>query len=282
MRAMWKGPLTVGVMSFPVKLHTASDSHDSPFVLVHKEDAGRVGQPRRCKLDGKLLTEDDISKALILPDGRVQLISDDDLATLPDVKNRAIDVSEFVPADQVDPLLSENSYFIEPEPMSARFYALLVASLTEQNVVGMARVALRNRVELAMVRPDGNRLVLTMLKWPDQLRSPDEIPVMETASVTSLPEYKIALDLISVMTQKFDPSKFTDTYHEQVMEIAERKLVDTSTAIDSPEVPMTPTRPASVMDLGEALKQSLAVARQTNRKKPARRAAAKPKVPKSA
>ena len=147
MRAIWKGAVSFGLVSVPVKLYAATESHDVSFRQVHAKDGGRIKYQRVCAIDGEEVEYADIAKGYETEDGEMVILTDDDMAALPSESSREIAVEKFVPSDQIDPMLFEKSYYLEPEKTGAKPYALLRQALLDADRMAVVTVALRQRTD---------------------------------------------------------------------------------------------------------------------------------------
>src|SRR6266567_7458139 len=211
MRSMWKGSISFGLVTIPVKLYTATEQRDVSFRQVHAVDGGRIHFRRICSLDGEEVPFADVAKGYELPDGEMIVLTDDDLGELPLPTARSIEVLNFSPADQVDPILWNRSYYVEPEQAGARAYVLLRDALERSGKVAVTRVALRQRESLAALRTRDGVLVLETLLWPDEVRAADFDFLDQDIEVRSQ-ELKMAASLIESMTEGFDPDAHHDNY----------------------------------------------------------------------
>src|SRR5690606_27444056 len=173
MRAIWKGAGSFGLVSIGVKLYSATEEKDIRFHQVHRKDGGRIKYKRVCSIDGEEVPYDDIAKGYDLGGGEMVILDDEDFADLPLSTSRSIDVHQFVPAEQVDPILYNKAYYLEPEPVAAKPYVLLREALQESDRVAIVKVALRQREQLATLRVRDGVLVLNTMLWPDEVRTPD-------------------------------------------------------------------------------------------------------------
>src|ERR1041384_7029382 len=173
MRAIWKGAVSFGLVSVPVKLYAATESHDVSFRQVHAKDGGRIKYQRVCSIDGEEVPYADIAKGYETEDGEMVGLTDDDLAELPSMSSREIAVEKFVPSDQIDPMLFEKSYYLEPEKTGAKPYALLRQALEQADRMALVTVSLRNRMSLAVLRVRDDVIVLQTMMWPDEIRKAD-------------------------------------------------------------------------------------------------------------
>src|SRR5947199_2548890 len=170
MRSIWKGAISFGLVSIPVKLYSATEERDVSFHQVHRDDGGRIRYKRVCQLDGEEIPYSDIAKGYELPSGEVVVLTDDDFADLPLTTSRSIDVLEFVPLEQVDPIYFAKSYYLEPDGAGATPYVLLREALEKSGRVALVKIALRQRESLATLRVRDGVFVLEMMLWPDEVR----------------------------------------------------------------------------------------------------------------
>src|SRR4051812_21321691 len=173
MRAIWKGAVSFGLVSIAVRLYSATEEKDIRFHQVHRDDGGRIKYKRVCSVDGEEVSYDDIAKGYDLGGGEMVILTDDDFAELPLSTSRAIDVLEFVPAEQVDPILYSKAYYLEPDGVGTKPYLLLRDALTHTDRVAIVKVALRQREQLATLRVRDGVLVLNTMLWPDEIRVAD-------------------------------------------------------------------------------------------------------------
>lgn len=227
MRSIWKGSVSFGLVNVPVKVYSATEDHDIKFHQVHAEDHGRIRYKRTCEVCGEVVEYRDIARAYESEDGQTVIITDDDIATLPEERSREIDVVEFVPADQLDPMMYDKSYFLEPDSKSIKSYVLLAKTLAETDRVAIVHFALRNKTRLAALRvKDFSKrevMVVHTLLWPDEIRDPD-FPSLDKDVEIKPAELKMAGQVVESMTEDFSPDQFRDTYQEQLRELVQAKL----------------------------------------------------------
>jgi DNA end-binding protein Ku len=278
MRAIWKGAVSFGLVSVPVKLYSATESHDVAFRQVHAKDGGRIKYQRICSIDGEEVAYADIAKGYETEDGEMVVLTDEDLAQLPTTSSREIAVEKFVPREQIDPLLFEKSYYLEPEASGAKPYALLRQALVEADRMAVVTVALRQRTTTAVLRVRDDVIVMQTMMWPDEIRKPDFN--VETGEVKDA-EVKMAQMLVETLAGDFDPTEFEDDYAAAVEEVVKAK-------IEGGEIQRTPTSTKTggeVVDLLAALQRSVDAAKTARGEKsddagedgakPAKKAAAK-------
>jgi DNA end-binding protein Ku len=262
MRSMWKGAISFGLVMIPVKLYAATEQKDIAFRQVHREDGGRIRFRRVCSLDGAEVPYEDVAKGFELPGGEMVVLTDDDLADLPLASSKSIEVMHFAPADQLDPILLNRSYYVEPEAAGVRAYALLRDALERSGRVAIAQVALRQRESLATLRTRDGVLVLETLLWPDEVRGADFGFLDEDIEVRTQ-ELRMATSLIDSMTVDFDPDEYHDRYREALQELVAAKTEGRDVV-----QPGEAAAPAASTSLADALRASLAAARGDQPEKP--------------
>ena len=218
MRAIWKGAVSFGLVSIGVKLYSATEEKDIRFHQVHREDGGRIRYKRVCSVCGEEVAYDDIVKGYDLGGGEMVILTDEDFANLPLSTSRAVEVLEFVPAEQVDPILYSKAYFLEPENTAAKPYVLLRDALIETDRVAIVKVALRQREQLATLRVHDGVLLLNTMLWPDEVRTPDFEFLGEEAGVRPQ-ELAMASSLIDSLSGDFEPEAYTDNYRTALQEV---------------------------------------------------------------
>jgi DNA end-binding protein Ku len=256
MRSMWKGAVSFGLVMIPVRLYTATEQKDIAFRQVHREDGGRIRFRRFCSIDEQEVPYEDIAKGYELPDGEIVVLTEEDMADLPLPTTKNVEVVQFCPADQLDPILFNRSYYVEPEAAGTRAYCLLRDALEESGKVAIAQVALRQRESLAILRVRDGVLVLETLLWPDEIRTPD-FGFLDDDIEVRPQELRMASSLIDSMTVDFDPDEYHDSYREAVMEVVAAKTEGRE--VFQLEVPEADTGETS--SLADALRASLAAAK---------------------
>ena len=227
MRSIWKGSLAFGLVNVPVKVYSATEDHDVKFHQVHAKDNGRIRYRRVCEVCGEVVEYRDIARAYESDAGQTVIVTDEDLATLPEERSREIEVLEFVPASELDPLMYDRSYYLEPDSKSTKSYVLLAKTLAQTERVAIVHFALRNKTRLAALRvKDFSKrdvMVIHTLLWPDEIRDPD-FPVLDKEVDIKPAELKMAGQVVDSMSDDFHPDQFRDTYQEQLHELVEAKL----------------------------------------------------------
>jgi DNA end-binding protein Ku len=274
MRSIWKGAISFGLVTIPVKLYSATQARDVTFHQVHAEDGGRIKYKRTCSIDGEEVPYSDIAKGYELPSGQTVVLTDDDFADLPLSSSRTIDVLEFVQQSEVDPIYFEKSYYLEPDKTGVRPYVLLRDALEQSGRVALVKVALRSREALATLRVRGGVFVLETMLWPDEVREPDFSFLDEDIEVRPQ-ELTMAGSLIDTLAGEFDPAQYTDSYREAIEALIAAKVAGEELVAPVSAAPTSGT----VVDLMAALRASVEAARagRTGGSAGAEEAAAAPK-----
>ncbi|MFC7385867.1 non-homologous end joining protein Ku [Sphaerisporangium rhizosphaerae] len=223
MRSIWKGAISFGLVTIPVKLYSATEQKDVSFHQVHREDAGRIRYKRVCSVDGEEVPYSEIAKGYELAGGEIVVLTDEDFADLPLSTSRRIDVLQFTPAEQLDPILFNKSYYLEPESAGVKPYVLLRDALERTGQVAIVKVALRQRESLAALRIREGVFVLETMLWPDEVREPGFEFVDEDVEVRPQ-ELQMAESLIETMAGEFDPTEYHDAYREALQQVIEAKV----------------------------------------------------------
>ena len=258
MRSIWKGSISFGLVSIAVKLYSATEEKDIAFHQVHREDGGRIKYKRVCSIDGEEVAYNDIAKGYELPDGDVVVLTDDDLAELPLTSSREIDVLQFVPLDQVDPIYFNKSYYLEPDARATKPYVLLRDALEKSGRVAVVKVALRRREALAALRVREGVITLETMLWPDEVRSPEFGFLDESVEVRPA-EMTMAASLVESLSGDFDPGAFSDQYRAAIESVVEAKI-EGRDLVPAPDTTEDATS-GKVVDLVAALQASIDAAK---------------------
>ncbi len=257
MRAIWKGAIAFGLVNVPVKVYSATEDHDISLHQVHNADGGRIRYQRRCEVCGNIVDYEDIDKAYE-EDGRTVVLSREELKSVPAENSHEIEVVQFVPAEQLDPIMFEKSYYLEPDSKSPKAYVLLRRALEDTDRVAIVQFALREKTRLGALRIRGDVLMLQSLLWADEVREVS-FPALETSLRISAQEREMSAALVDSMAADFEPGQFTDDYQTQLRQLIEAKL-EKGESVDTEETFGAPAAEAGtgeVIDLMEALRQSL-------------------------
>lgn len=252
MRAIWKGAVSFGLVNVPVRLFAATQEHDIRFHQVHRADGGRIRQKRICSVCGEEVSYDQLAKGYEAEDGRLVVMTDEDFEALPVATGHEIDVVEFVPMEQVDPVLYGRSYYLEPDSRAAKPYALLREALETTERVAIVKVALRQRESLAVLRVRDRVIMLQTLLWPDEVRAAD-FPILEEDVDLRPQELRMAASLVDSMATDFEPDSFEDDYQKALFDMVEAKLE----GVEPAPVQTTEAATTEVVDLLSALQASV-------------------------
>ncbi len=256
MASIWRGSLSFGLVNVQVKVHPATQDNAVSFHQVHAQDGGRIRYRRVCEVCGQAVEYSDIAKAYESDAGQTVIITEDDLTSLPAGRTREIDVVEFVPSADVDPILFDRSYYLEPDQHSIRPYVLLRQALERTERTAIAHVALRNKTRLAALRVYEDVLMLQTMLWRDEIRAADFAVLRDIEVEPREQELKMAASLIETLEADFEPEKYTDKYREQLLELIDQKLANKEDIVISAGEEASPEA-TNVVDLMGALQASI-------------------------
>ena len=222
-RAIWKGAVSFGLVNVPVRLYTATENHDVQFRQVHREDGGRIKYQRICSIDGEQVSYDDIAKGYETEDGQMVVLTEDDLAELPTRSSREIAVEKFVAADQIDPMVLDKSYYLEPDKTATKPYALLRDALKAADRMAIVTVSIRARMTMAVLRVRDDVIVMQTMLWPDEIRSAD-FGNLSGVSEPKPAELAMANMLVESLAGDYDPSEYQDDYRQAVESLVKAKI----------------------------------------------------------
>lgn len=265
-RAMWNGAISFGLVSIPVKLYTATSSQTVRFHQLDAETGARVRQQRVSEADGEVVPYDRIVKGYELSSGQHVIVTDEELSSLDPQASRTIDLLEFVDQSSIDPLYYDSAYFLGPDPATVKPYALLLEAMKDAGKVGVARFVMRGREHLCALRPDDGALVLSTMRYADEVRSTGDIAELDDVADTTLTAAELAMagQLIASLDAEFDAERYHDTYRQKVLELIEAKQRGDNAVVASPE----PDEANKVVDLMAALEASVADAKAARRRHP--------------
>lgn len=225
MRSVWKGTVAFGMVTIPVRLYAATQEHNIRFHQVHGADGGRIRYKRFCEVCGREVAFDEIDRAVEQPDGVLITVARDELDDLAVPTGHEIEVVQFVPSQQIDPLLFERSYYVEPDADALKPYVLLREALRDTDRIAIGRIALRQRESLAALRVRDDVIIVQTMLWPDEVRKPS-FDVLAMDVELRLDERRMAQNLVKNLTKDFEPDSFTDRYTEAVAELVAAKAAD--------------------------------------------------------
>src|SRR5579884_40732 len=251
---VWRGHLTFGLVSLPVKLFSAARSESISFNQLHKDDHSRVKQVLYCQAEDKPIARSEIVKGFEYEKDHWVVVEDEEIKKMAPATAKVMEILEFVKAAEVDPLYFESSYYIAPDDAGEKPYALLYEALRRTGYVGVAKVAMHNREHIVIFRPGPNGLVMHTMYYSHEVRKTEEFRTDTT--LASDKEMQLASLLIESLAAAFEPEKYTDTYRDNI-----RALIDAKVAGRQVVAPPEPVA-AKVVDIMEALRQSLAAAKK--------------------
>ncbi|MDN6748364.1 MAG: Ku protein, partial [Brevibacterium sp.] len=266
MRAIWTGSIAFGLVNVPVKLYSATENHDVSMHQVHEKDGGRIRNQHRCQECGKVVESDDMVKAWDDGENRV-ILTKDDFEALPADENDDLEVLQFVPNDQIDPIMLEKSYFLEPTSKTPKAYLLLRQTLEDTDRTAIVTITLRTRTRLAILRVCGKVLMIQTLRWADEIRDVDFKGVDSQAKI-SKKELEMSAQLVESYSQDFTPEEFNDDYQEELRKLIDAKIdkgetLDLEKAFPDEEEDEEPG--GDVIDLMEALQKSVDSSRSSKK-----------------
>lgn len=251
---VWKGHLTFGLVSFPVKLYSAARSESISFNQLHKTDGSRVRQVLYCAAEDKPIPRTEIVKGYEYEKDRYVVIEDEEIKKVAPQSAKVMEIQEFVKADSVDPIYLETSYYMAPDDAGEKPYALLFDALKRTGYLGIAKVTMHNREHIVILRPGLNGVLLHTMYYSHEIRKVDEFRT--DLSLVKEKELALAQSLVEALAAEFEPEKYKDTYRDNLLQMIESKK-------DGKEIVATPEpRQEKVVDILEALKASLAVAKK--------------------
>jgi len=255
-RSIWKGAISFGLVTIPVKLFSATEEKDISFRQVHPEDGGRIKYKRVCEKCGKEIPYPEIAKGYEMPDGRMVILEPADFDALPLPTTKAVEVVQFVADEDVDPTYFNKTYFLQAEGPGVKPYVLLRDALIKSGQSAVVKVALRSREALALIRPKDGVLVMHTMLWPDELRDGSFAAPPENVTVSDA-EVTMAQSFIDALAGDFNPEDFTDSYREALEALVQSKAEGVPLA-EEPEAP----KEAEVVDLVAALRASVEAAKK--------------------
>lgn len=254
-RSIWKGAISFGLVSIPVKLYTATDSKDIAFRQIHDAECqSRIRQLRWCPVHDSEVPYNEIVRGYEYTKDRYILLKEEDFDALPLPSKHTINLDAFVDADEIDPIYYERSYYLEPDEAGAKPFALLMRALQEKGLVAVAKIAIRNKEQLCALRPQDGALTLETMYLADEIReAPSEVPWQDTS--VSAPELAMAETLIEMLRKPFAPEAYQDDYREALQQVISAKLE--GVAVEE----AAPAEAPKVVDLMAALRASIEAAK---------------------
>ena len=276
--ALWSGSVNFGLVSIPVKLFTAvrSGKSDIAFNFLHKKDKGRIKNERVCSIDGKKVAWDEIVRGYEYEKDQYVVLSDEDIQEASVEATQSVDIVQFVDAKEINPMLYDTPYYLEPDKKGRHAYALLREALKKSGKIGVAQVVIRTREHLAALRPQGDALVLETLHYADEIVPHDQFELPPAKEKTPATEMKAAMMLIDTMSEKFDLESFRDTYRDKLLTMIQARAKGKALPKSKSKAPQA----TNVVNIMDVLQRSLSarrvkgVAQKRNGKRSARLVAA--------
>jgi len=253
--SVWKGHLTFGLVSLPVRLFSAARAESVSFNLLHKSDNSRIKQVTFCQAEDKPIPRSDLVKGYEYEKDRYVVIEDDEIKKVAPKTAKVMEILEFVETKDIDPVYLESSYYMAPEGGGEKAYALLFEALRKSGYSGVAKIAMHNREHIVILRPGPRGILLHTMYFTNEIRQVDEFRT--DLELVKEKELALAHTLIEALAAKFEPEKYKDTYRENLLAMIQNKI-DGQKVVEAPEPHVAP-----VIDIMEALKRTLEI-----RKKP--------------
>ena len=278
-RAIWSGAVSFGLVSIPVKLYTAVSKKSVSFNQLDGRTGSRIKQKKVSALDGEEVPREEIVKGYEVSRDSYVIVDEDELASLMPKESRTIDISDFVEQADIDPVLYQSAYYLVPDELARKSYALLVNAMAEAGRVGIATFVMRGKQYLAALRPVDGKLMLSTMIYADELSDPAELPGFDEVAEIEFSEAEMAManQLIESLSGEFEPDKYEDTYRLAVMELLERKASGDLTVAELPAA----ADDDSVVDLLAALEASVAAAKDSRKRHPSKKKPVKKAVKKA-
>ncbi|MBU9714158.1 Ku protein [Evansella tamaricis] len=250
MHTIWKGTISFGLVSIPIKLHAATENKDVKLRTLHKDCHAPIKYEKTCSECGQEVSTEDIVKAYEYTEGKYVVLDDEDLEKLKkEQEEKAVEIIDFVNLGEIDPIYFDRSYFVSPNEGGSKAYSLLRKALEETGKIGLAKITIRSKENLAAVRVYGNTLVMETLHFPDEVRDYNSVPNVPDESNIEAKELDTAKTLIDHLTAEFEPTKYNDDYRVELLELIREKVEE--------DKGVTKQEQTNVIDLMEALEKSI-------------------------
>ncbi|MBM7615728.1 non-homologous end joining protein Ku [Alkaliphilus hydrothermalis] len=251
MHTVWKGSISFGLVNIPVKLHSATEDRDIKLRQLHKKCKTPIRYKKICENCGEEVTQDDIVMAYEYAPDKYIILDDEELEKLKkDQEAKAVDIINFVKLDEIDPIYFDRSYYLSPGDGGGKAYSLLRHSLADSGKIGLAKIMIRSKEKLAVIRPYNKALIVETLHFPDEVRAIEEVPNIPETTDLSKKELDTAALLIDQLTEVFEPEKYTDDYRTALMDLIQEKMSNEKGIEAKPAAD-------NVVDLMKALEESI-------------------------
>jgi DNA end-binding protein Ku len=266
-RSIWSGTISFGLVSIPVRMVAAVSEHALHFNLVHRKDWSPIGYEKVCKKEDKQVPDDEIVKAYEVSKGKYVEVEDADFAAARVEGYHAFDISDFVDVDEIDPIYFERSYYLVPQDGGEKVYTLLVRAMEDAGLAAVGTFVMREREHLGCLRIRDGVIVLERMYFADEIRPTDEL--RPSRARVSKDELEMATALIDRFTGSFDPSKYSDTYTEKLLDVIKRKQKGETVQVEHPE-PAEEETPDLMSALRASIEAQTGSKRRTTRRSPRR------------
>lgn len=278
MHTMWKGSISFGLVNIPIKLHAATEDKDIKLRQLHKECHSPIKYEKKCPVCDVEVNQEEIVKAYEYVKGKFVVLEEEDLEKLKkENEDKAVEIVDFVKIEQIDPIYFDRSYYMSPGDGGSKAYSLLRKALVESEKVGIAKIIIRSKEQMAVLRVFENTLVMETIHYPDEVRSALDVPNIPSEDKVTKKEIDTAILLIDQLTANFEPEKYTDEYRSALLELIELKR-------DGKEYVTSAKKEAAtnVTDLMAALQASIDQTKQPKQAAKKKRTSAKTKGKKEA
>ena len=264
-RAIWSGAISFGLVSVPVKLFTAVSRKTVRFNQLDANTNSRVKQ-KRVNAEGEEVPYEQIVKGYEVTKDSYVIVTDDELAAVAPKASRMIDITDFVSEAEIDPVFYDSAYYLVPDELARKSYALLAKAMEESGRVAIASFVMRTKQYLVAIRPTDGLLMMSTMVYADELVAADDVPGLEELEEIEITDAEMAMagQLIDSLTTEFEPERYTDTYREQVLDLLERKAAGEVRTIEAPAA----ADDAAVIDLLAALEASVSAAKEARKAGP--------------
>ncbi|WP_101842146.1 Ku protein [Halobacillus sp. Marseille-P3879] len=271
MHTMWKGTISFGLVNIPIKLHAATDNKDIRLRQLHEECKSPIEYKKRCPVCEKEVANEEIVKAYEYTKNKFVVLDAEDLENLKkEQEDKAVEILDFVKLEEIDPIYFEKSYFMSPNEGGSKAYGLLRQALNDTGKIGIAKIIIRSKEQLAIVRVYNNTLIMETIHYPDEVRNAADVPNVPEETELSKKEVSTAKTLIDQLTAEFEPEKYTDEYRTALMELIEAKRNNEEITTSKPK-----TTPDNVTNLMDALEKSLESTKESKKISPKKKTASK-------
>ncbi|GIO24287.1 Ku protein [Oceanobacillus sp. J11TS1] len=268
MHTMWKGTISFGLVNIPVKMHAATENKDIQLRQLHKKCKTPIKYEKVCPNCEEDVSNEDIVKAYEYSKNKFVILDDDELKALKkEQEDKAVEIIDFVQLEDIDPIYFEKSYYLSPNEGGSKAYALLREALTDSGKIGIAKMMIRSKEQLAVIRVYEKAIVVETIHYPDEVRAVSDVPNIPEQAEIGKKELDTAKLLIEQLTTEFEPEKYKDNYRIAVMDLIEAKKNNEEVEVGGE----TKTKPDNVLNLMDALQESLNRAKKENPKQPKKR-----------